>query len=261
MSSFTSSFCLRFIRNSKGAASSDDRLSVRKDLSTGEFQVTYVDENNGDPVTHRMNYLYRARVMDHFYLVLKNQMIDDDGFEAVQFNMPAMPRMLVNATKFKDVYYREHFLDLIGNALDCLDTLEMPSSLRSARASAKAAPPQTREEAWAEVDIARARREKAKADAEAYRAGLDAAEAAAHSAARVAASQARSRVQAQAQGATPTPTPTSYFYDFRYNNDSRQWHETETPIDVETPTQSSLRRSQRLSSRASSSMRDEPFEA
>ena len=103
MSSFTSSFCLRFIRDSKGAASSDDRISVRKDLATGEFQVTYKDENNGQPVTHVMNFLYRQRVMDHLYLTFKNQMIDDDGFESVQFNMPAMPRMLVNADKFKDV--------------------------------------------------------------------------------------------------------------------------------------------------------------
>ena len=255
MPSFTSSFSLRFIRNTKSSASHDDIISVRKDLSTGEFQVSYKDENNGDPTTHVMNYLYRARVLDHLYLVLKNQNIDDDGFEAVQFNLPAMPRMLVNIQKFADVYYREHFLDLIGNALDCLDTLETACSRHSTRASAKAAPAQTREEAWAEVDIARAHREKAKADAEAYRAGLDAAEAAAHSAARVAASQAR----AQAQNATPTPT--SYFYDFHYNRPSNSWHEEQTPMDVETPTQSSVRRSQRLSSRRSSSMRGDSFEA
>jgi hypothetical protein len=255
MPSFTSSFSLRFIRNTNSSASQDDTISVRKDLSTGEFQMTYKDENNGDPTTHVMNYLYRARVLDHLYLVLKNQNIDDDGFEAVQFNLPAMPRMLVNIQKFADVYYREHFLDLIGNALDCLDTLETRCpSHRSARASAKAAPPQTSEQAWADVDIARARREKAKADAEAYRAGLDAAEAAAHSAARVAASHARAQAQ------NPTPTPTSYFYDFHYNRPSNSWDEEQTPMDVETPTRSSVRRSQRLSSRASSSMRDEPFD-
>jgi len=251
MPSFTSSFSLRFIRDTKSSASQDDTISVRKDLETGEFQVTYKDENNGEPTTHVMNYLYRARVLDHLYLVLKNQNIDDDGFEAVQFNLPAMPRMLVNIQKFADVYYREHFLDLIGNALDCLDTLESRFSSRSTRAS-KAAPAQTREQAWEEVDIARARREKAKADAEAYRAATEAAEAAAHSAARVAVSQAR------AQNATPTPT--SYFYDFHYNRPSNSWHEEQTPMDVETPTRSSLRRSQRLSSRTPSCMRDESFE-
>jgi len=253
MPSFTSTFSLRFIRDTKSSASQDDIISVRKDLETGEFQVTYKDENNGEPLTHVMNYLYRARVLDHLYLVLKNQNIDDDGFEAVQFNLPAMPRMLVNIQKFADVYYREHFLDLIGNALDCLDTLETRSPSRSTRVS-KATPSQTREQAWAEVDIARARREKAKADAEAYRATTDAAEAAAHSAARVAASHARAQEQ------NPTPTPTGYFYDFHYNRASNSWDEEQTPMDVETSTRSSVRRSQRLSSRASSSMRDEPFE-
>ena len=251
MPSFTSSFSLRFIRDTKSSASHDDIISVRKDLSTGEFQVFYKDENNGEPITHVMSYLYRQRVLDHIYLVLKNQNIDDDGFQAVQFNLPAMPRMLVNIQKFADVYYREHFLDLIGNALDCLDTLES-GCRHQARASAKAAPAQTCEEAWAEVDIARAHREKAKADAEASRAATDAAEAAAHSAARVARSQARS----QAQNATPTPTPTGYFYDFGYNN-NRVWNETVSPIGDSSP----RRRSQRLSSRASSSMRNDPFEA
>lgn len=66
----------------------------------------------------------RYEVVDHMYLVLKNQGMDDDGFESVQFNLPAMPSMLVRVSRFNEIYYREHLLELIENALDCLDVMK-----------------------------------------------------------------------------------------------------------------------------------------
>ena len=88
---------------------------------TNEFVVTYTDENDGDPVVHKMSGLYHAKVLDYVYMLLKNQYLDEEGFESVQVNMPAMPRMIVNGSKFSDIYYRQHFYELIGFGLDNLE--------------------------------------------------------------------------------------------------------------------------------------------
>ena len=37
--------------------------------------------------------------------------------------MPALPRVIVSGDKFKDVYYREHFYELVGFGLDSLETV------------------------------------------------------------------------------------------------------------------------------------------
>lgn len=153
MSTFSSCFSLRFIRNTESAAAStDDLVKVRKNLEEEDFELTYVDENNGSPVVHEMIFTKRSDLINHVYLLLKNQMIDDDGFKAVQFSLPAMPRMLVRVDKFRDVYYREHFLDLIENALDCLDRLTVSSLKTNAKKSIKS----RRDEAWLAADIATA---------------------------------------------------------------------------------------------------------
>lgn len=99
----------------------DDTISIAKDLMTNEFVVTYTDENDGDPVVHKMSGLYHAKVLDYVYMLLKNQYLDEEGFESVQVNMPAMPRMIVNGSKFSDIYYRQHFYELIGFGLDNLE--------------------------------------------------------------------------------------------------------------------------------------------
>ena len=128
---------IRFIRDTADTTS-DDVMSIRKDLEECEFVLTYNDENNGSPVTHTMRFGCRMDLVNHLYLTLKNQAMDDDGFKSVQFSMPAMPRMLVDAWKFKEVYYREHFLDLLENGLDCLDRVETSSPYQKAREKARA---------------------------------------------------------------------------------------------------------------------------
>lgn len=158
MSSFSSYFSIRFIRNTTSTdASTDDLVKIRKNLEEEDFELTYSDENNGSPVVHDVIFTKRSYLINHVYLLLKNQMIDDDGFKAVQFNLPAMPRILVNVEKFRDVYYREHFLDLIENALDCLDRLTVTSSKSNAKKSIKS----RRDEAWLAADIATARAKEA----------------------------------------------------------------------------------------------------
>ena len=99
----------------------DDTISIAKDLATNEFVVTFTDENDGDPVVHKMSGLYQAKVLDYVYMLLKNQYLDEEGFDKVQVNIPAMPRMIVSGSKFSDIYYRQHFYELIGFGLDNLE--------------------------------------------------------------------------------------------------------------------------------------------
>jgi len=99
----------------------DDTISIAKDLATNEFVVTFTDENEGDPVVHKMSGLYQAKVLDYVYMLLKNQYLDEEGFDKVQVNIPAMPRMIVSGSKFSDIYYRQHFYELIGFGLDNLE--------------------------------------------------------------------------------------------------------------------------------------------
>jgi hypothetical protein len=140
-------------------------VKIRKNLEENEFEFTYVDENNGSPVVHEVTFAKRSDLMNHVYLILKNQMVDDDGFQAVQFTLPAMPRMLVYTDKFREVYYREHFLDLIENALDCLDRLAVTSSKSRTKKSIKS----RRDEAWLAADIATAQAREAESKALAAR--------------------------------------------------------------------------------------------
>ena len=220
MPTFSTSFTLRFIRNtSSAAAATDDMVKIRKNLEENEFEFTYVDENNGSPVVHEVTFAKRSDLMNHVYLILKNQMIDDDGFEAVQFTLPAMPRMLAYTDKFRDVYYREHFLDLIENALDCLDRLAVTSSKPRTKKSIKS----RRDEAWLAADIATAQAREAESKAAAARFN----------------SVAASLQEAQREA--------PYYYDFTPSNATQ----TETPPPV--------RRSQRLGSRAQAAQGD-PFD-
>ena len=220
MPTFSTSFTLRFIRNtSSAAAATDDMVKIRKNLEENEFEFTYVDENNGSPVVHEVTFAKRSDLMNHVYLILKNQMVDDDGFQAVQFTLPAMPRMLVYTDKFREVYYREHFLDLIENALDCLDRLAVTSSKPRTKKSIKS----RRDEAWLAADIATAQAREAESKAAAARFN----------------SVAASLQEAQREA--------PYYYDFTPSNATQ----TETPPPV--------RRSQRLGSRAQAAQGD-PFD-
>lgn len=99
----------------------DDIINIKKDLATNEYVITYSDPNEGVPVVHQMSGLYRDKVLEYVYMLLKNQYIDEEGFDKVQVNIPAMPRVIVSGEKFNEVYYREHFQGLIGFGLDNLE--------------------------------------------------------------------------------------------------------------------------------------------
>jgi len=101
----------------------DDIIRIKKNLSYNEFDIRYTDQNNDSPIVHNLNGLYRAQVMDYIYAVFKNQALDEQGYDKVQVTLPAMPRIIVSGDKFKDLYYREHFMETIGNSLDTIENV------------------------------------------------------------------------------------------------------------------------------------------
>jgi hypothetical protein len=101
----------------------DDIIRIKKNLSYNEFDIRYTDQNNDSPIVHNLNGLYRAQVMDYIYAVFKNQALDEQGYHKVQVTLPAMPRIIVSGDKFKDLYYREHFMDTIGKSLDTIENV------------------------------------------------------------------------------------------------------------------------------------------
>jgi hypothetical protein len=121
--------------------SNDDTIKIRKNLEFGDFEITYKDPNDGSSVTHLMKGLYRQKVLDYVYMLLKNQYLDEEKFTFLQFTLPGMPRVLVSAAKFEDVYYREHFYELIGFSLDSLENTTPVAKLpRSSYVTPPAAP-------------------------------------------------------------------------------------------------------------------------
>jgi hypothetical protein len=55
------------------------------------------------------------------YLLFKNQSLDEEAPCKVQVNIPSMPRVIVSGDKFQELYYREHFSELIDSGLDFMD--------------------------------------------------------------------------------------------------------------------------------------------
>ena len=100
----------------------DDTVRIVKNLEDSAFELTFKD--NGDPVTHKVYEMTRDTVCDYVYLLLKNLSLDEDGYQSIQISLPAMPRMIVSASKLKDTYYTEHFLEVIENSLSMLDKVE-----------------------------------------------------------------------------------------------------------------------------------------
>lgn len=124
------SICIYLI-NHDSAQKSDDVVIIRKNLDNGDFDITYKDQNNGTPVTHIVNGLYRAQVIDYIYMLFKNQALDEEAYKSVQLTLPAMPRIIVSGDKFKDLYYREHFLEAVGNSLDTLENVSVKKKVLS----------------------------------------------------------------------------------------------------------------------------------
>ena len=100
----------------------DAMVRIRKNLATNEFDLTFTDPNMGSKIVHTMSGLYRQKVLDYIYYLLKNQYLDEEGFESLQVDLPAMPTMIVKGSSIRDVYYREHFYELIGFGLDSLES-------------------------------------------------------------------------------------------------------------------------------------------
>jgi hypothetical protein len=101
----------------------DDTVRIVKNLEDSMFELTFKD--NGDPLTHKVYEMSRDNVCDYVYLLLKNLALDEDGYQSIQLSLPAMPRMIVSASKLQDTYYSEHFLELIENSLSMLDKVEV----------------------------------------------------------------------------------------------------------------------------------------
>jgi hypothetical protein len=119
----------------------DNMVYIRKNLDTNEFLIRYMDANGGKPIVHELSSLYSKKVLDYVYYLLKNQYLDEEGFSQFQVNMPGMPRMIVSGEKFKDVYYREHFHELLAFGLDTLETahrIHLPKSVDPIETARKA---------------------------------------------------------------------------------------------------------------------------
>jgi hypothetical protein len=121
--------------NDDSSKKGDDVITIRKNFDTNEFDIVYRDQNNGEPITHQVTGLYRQRVIEYLYMLFKNQALDEEGYKSVLLTLPALPRLIVSGDKFKDLYYREHFLEAVGTGLDLLDSTESVKKVPAVRRS------------------------------------------------------------------------------------------------------------------------------
>ena len=120
MSSATS-IQFHLIKNDGQTASKDDFIEIRQTLATGEYTIKFREHNAGiRPMTHFLSNLSYHQVVDYVYALLKNQSLDEDPYQSFQVNLPAMPTVLVSVERLKEVYYRDHFLDSVRDALSTL---------------------------------------------------------------------------------------------------------------------------------------------
>jgi hypothetical protein len=126
-----------FIKNGR---SIDDVVTIKKNLEFNEFEVTYTENADlATPNVFKSTGMYREKVLQYIYMMVKNQYVDDEASDKIQVNIPAMPCVLISSSKLKDVYYREHVYELVSTGLDLLETTEVVKAkklLRSSRRSA-----------------------------------------------------------------------------------------------------------------------------
>jgi len=115
------SISIHLIKDSK-TVDLDDTVRIVKNLEDRTFDVIYKDK--GDPLVHKAYQMSRDNICDYVYLLLKSLTVDEDGYEKIQFSVPAMPRFLVSSSNMRDSYYRDHFLELIENSLSMIDKVE-----------------------------------------------------------------------------------------------------------------------------------------
>ena len=106
------------------SGTNDDVITIKKNTQYNEFEITYTDPNEGSMIKQKVTGLYREKVLQYIYLLMKNLYLDEQKFKNVQFNMPAMPRVMVSCTEFSDLYYRDHIEELMGFCLDTLESVE-----------------------------------------------------------------------------------------------------------------------------------------
>jgi len=114
---------IRLIRDTNNSTL-DDTVVIRRNNSEGAFEITYTDCNEGRPVTHKATFLPHSRVADYVYILFKNQYLDEEAFNQVQLELPAMPRVIVSGDKFNQDYYRKHFAEAIDVGLYMLEATE-----------------------------------------------------------------------------------------------------------------------------------------
>jgi len=117
------SIMIHLINNDKLHAN-DDTVRIRNNLDTNSFDITYVDQNGGSRITHNLSGLTHSCVLNYLYMLFKNQALDEEGYKSVQLTLPALPRIIVSGEKFKDLYYREHFLMAIETGLEHIENVE-----------------------------------------------------------------------------------------------------------------------------------------
>ena len=120
----TSSVKIHLINNMDNG-NLDDSIVIKKNALDKSYSVTYSDQNNGSPVKHLVTGLHRDNLEDYVYMILKNQSIDEDGYKYIQVTAPAMPRVLVSGSLMKEVYYREHMIEMLGTSLDLLEKVSV----------------------------------------------------------------------------------------------------------------------------------------
>ena len=103
----------------------DHKITITKNLNYNDFDVAYSEPGC---VNHKMTGFYRTRVINYLYMIFKNQSLDEQGYTNIQFGLPGMPCVIISGDKMKDLYYREHFLELVGTALDTLENCNVPKS-------------------------------------------------------------------------------------------------------------------------------------
>jgi hypothetical protein len=108
----------------KDGVKSDDKVTIKKNFTYNDFEISYRDNNNGSPIRHTLTGFYHKRVMDYVYILLKNQYIDEEGYDKIQVNVPGMPRVIISAANLSDLYYRDHLYDTISMGLDMLENCE-----------------------------------------------------------------------------------------------------------------------------------------
>ena len=139
MPTLSSPIAFRMIR-ANSLPNDDDHIVIRKDLDQGNFTLRYTDTNAGtnnsiiSQITTSMTY---DHVVEHMRVCVKSIALDEEGFIKVQIDIPGMPRMLLSVDKLREVYYRDHIVDMVCIGLDSMNTSKSTNMPREPEAPTK----------------------------------------------------------------------------------------------------------------------------